>query len=131
MYNTILCAIEAQDEGKIVLEKACALATHSQAKLLVVSIVPYVLLPKDYQAQLEQEIIPKMEAMTSEMGIDRKDVIIKFGKPYQEVCEIAEAKEADLIVVGSHSTKGLNKLLGSTASAIANHAKVDVHLVKI
>jgi universal stress protein A len=44
---------------------------------------------------------------------------------------LAESKSADLIMLGTHSKKGLNALIGSTANAVANHAQCDVSLIKI
>jgi universal stress protein A len=65
------------------------------------------------------------------LGIPKEDVIIKFGKPYEQICMLAEKENADLIILGTHSKKGLNALIGSTANAVANYAKCDVSLIKV
>ncbi|MBL4826438.1 MAG: universal stress protein [Spongiibacteraceae bacterium] len=44
---------------------------------------------------------------------------------------LAEKKKADLIIIGTHSKKGIHSLIGSTANGVVNHAKCDVSLVKI
>ena len=56
MYKTILCAIEASQEGKKVLSKAAEIAKLCDAKLFVVHVLPYKLLPSDYQKTLKEEI---------------------------------------------------------------------------
>lgn len=56
---------------------------------------------------------------------------IKFGKPYEQICMLAEKKNADLIILGTHSKKGLHALIGSTANTVTNYAKCDVSLIKI
>ena len=43
MYKTILCAIEASQEGKMVLAKAAELANLCGAKLIVIHVLPYKL----------------------------------------------------------------------------------------
>lgn len=131
MYKVIVCAVEASEEGKELLEKANTLAELYNAKLFVTHVIPYTLLPKDYQEELENNVAPEMEAITSSLGINKKNVSIKFGKPYEQICTLAEKKNADLIILGTHSKKGLNALIGSTANAVANYAKCDVSLIRI
>lgn len=131
MYKTIICAIEASDEGKEILSKAYSFAKLHDAELFVTHTIPYKLLPRDYQKELEENASPQIESITSSFNIPKENVTIKFGKPYEQVCTLAEKKKADLIILGTHSKKGLNALIGSTANAVANHSKCDVFLIKI
>jgi universal stress protein A len=131
MYEIIICAIEASDEGKEILSKANKLAQLHNSKLFVTHTIPYTLLPTDYQKELKENILPEIEAITSSLGIPQNNVTIKFGKPYEQICMLAEKKNADLIILGTHSKKGINALIGSTANAVANYAKCDVSLIKI
>ncbi len=131
MYNTIICAIEASKEGEKVLKKAYEFAQLCDAKLYVTHVIPYTLLPKDYQKELKENALPKLESITESLNIPHKNVSVKFGKPYEQVCALAEKKKADLIILGTHSKKGLHALIGSTANGVANHAKCDVSLIKI
>lgn len=131
MYKKILCAIEASDEGKEILSKAYELSKLHKAKLLVTHIIPYTLLPKDYQKELKEKAIPEIESIITSLGITKKNMSVKFGKPYEQVCMLAEKKNADLIILGTHSKKGINALIGSTANAVANYAKCDVLLIKV
>ncbi|MCO7224727.1 universal stress protein [Pleionea sp. CnH1-48] len=131
MFKTILCAIEASDEGKEVLSHASQLSKLCDAQLLVVHVIPYALLPKDYQKELEEEAKPKIREIASEFDISEKCQFIKVGKPYQHICSLAEKKNADLIILGTHSQKGVQALLGSTANAVVNKATCNVSLVKV
>lgn len=131
MYDKILCAVEASKEGEQVIERAMQLASKFDSKIYLVSVISYTLLPKDYQAKLEEEIAPKMEAMAEKYNISKKRLSVKVGKPYQVICEKAEKIEADLIVLGTHSEKGLRGMLGSTANGVANYAPCDLFLVNI
>lgn len=131
MYKTIICAIENSDEGELVLSKAYQLAQLFNAKLVVTHVIPYTLLPNDYQKELKDNALPAIEAKAGALGIPAKNVKIKFGKAYEQICLLAESKNADLIILGTHSKKGIHALIGSTANAVANYAKCDVSLVKI
>lgn len=131
MYKTIICAIEASKEGEAVLAKAQELSLLFNAKLFVTHVIPYALLPKNYQKELKEKTLPKMESITSALKIPKKNVSVKFGKPYEQICMLAEKKEADLIILGTHSKTGIKALIGSTANGVANHAHCDVSLVKI
>ncbi|MBM7070782.1 universal stress protein [Shewanella sp. 202IG2-18] len=86
MYKTILCAIESSDEGKHVLSKAIKIAEKFDSRLIVINVLPYTFLPKDYQKVLKDEAIPKLEKLTSEFNILKKNKILKVGKPYDVIC---------------------------------------------
>ncbi len=131
MYKTILCAIEASPEGKKVLAKAVQLADYFGSKITVINVLPYTLLPNDYQKKLKNEITPKIEEIIESFGIPRKNCYIKVGKPYDAICKEARRRKADLIVIGTHSKKGLQSAIGSTATGVSNHAHCDVTLFRI
>ena len=92
MYKTILCAIEASQEGKMVLAKASELANLCGAKLVVIHVLPYKLLPSDYQKTLKEDIAPKIEKITAPFGISKKNCHIKVGKPYEVICREAQGR---------------------------------------
>jgi nucleotide-binding universal stress UspA family protein len=53
------------------------------------------------------------------------------GSPKRVILDEAEAWEADLIVVGSHGRRGLDRfLLGSVSQAVALHASCSVEIVR-
>jgi len=131
MYKRILCAVEANDEGKMVLAKAHELAELCGAQVFVTNVIPHTLLPKDYQKELQSKVIPKLDSLTKKYNIPKKNIAVKFGKPYEQICTLATKKKIDLILLGTHSKKGVSALIGSTASAVSNHATCDVILIKV
>lgn len=131
MYKTILCAIEASPEGKKVLAKASKLAEYYGSKLIVINVLPYTLLPKDYQKTMQDDTSPKVKKIAASFGISEKNCLIKVGKPYEVICKEAGKKKADLIVIGTHSKRGLRAVIGSTATGVSNNAKCDVTLFRI
>ncbi len=55
---------------------------------------------------------------------------VKIGVPWQALCDEARALEADLVVIGSHGYAGLDRLLGTTAAKVVNHAHCSVLVVR-
>lgn len=131
MYKTILCAIEATPEGKKVLAAAVKLAELHDSKILVVCALPYTLLPSNLQKKLKEETFPVIQKMIAAFGIPRNNSYVAIGKPYDIICKDARRRKADLIVLGTHSKKGLQSALGSTATGVANNAPCDVSLVRL
>ena len=55
--------------------------------------------------------------------------IVAIGQPSKVILESAQDLDVDLIVVGSHGYQGWDRLLGTTAANIANHADRNVLVV--
>jgi len=55
---------------------------------------------------------------------------VAVGVPWEAVCDAARRNEADLIVIGSHGYGGLDRLIGTTAAKIVNHAPCSVLVVR-
>lgn len=50
--------------------------------------------------------------------------------PWQALCLSAQAHEVDLIVIGSHGYGALDRILGTTAARVVNHALCSVFVVR-
>ena len=72
MYKTIICAIEVGEEGKKVLSKAQEFASKLDSRLIVINVLPYTFLPKDYQKELEEKAIPEFDQFVSDCNISKK-----------------------------------------------------------
>ncbi len=130
MYKNILCAVDITPEGDAVLNKASLLAEKNNATLYVVHVIEYSFFPKDYQKELEDDVSPKINKLAKKYSVHKKNCYIKFGQGYREICELAEKKDCDLIILGNHSKSGIQALMGSTANAVIQHAVCDVLLIK-
>jgi nucleotide-binding universal stress UspA family protein len=53
-------------------------------------------------------------------------VQIAIGMPWRAICDAAKQDGADLIVVGSHGYGGVDRLIGTTAAKVVNHADCSV-----
>ena len=63
-------------------------------------------------------------------NVRRGGTSVSLAIPWQGICEAARRVGADLIVIGSHGYGGLDRLLGTTAAKVVNHARVSVMVVK-
>lgn len=58
--------------------------------------------------------------------------LVKEGDARSVILDCADKWHADLIIVGSHGRKGLNRfLMGSVSDAVARHARCSVEIVRI
>ncbi len=55
--------------------------------------------------------------------------MVRTGEPWRLIIDISEEIDADLIVIGSHGYQGLDRILGTTAARVANHAPRNVLVV--
>ena len=55
---------------------------------------------------------------------------VALGTPWQAVCEAAKEHNADLIVIGSHGFGAVDRVIGTTAAKVVNHADRSVLVVR-
>jgi universal stress protein A len=59
------------------------------------------------------------------------EIHIKEGKPHEEILKLADELDVEMIVIGSHGRKGLERaIFGSVAERVTRMAKVPVLIVK-
>jgi nucleotide-binding universal stress UspA family protein len=56
--------------------------------------------------------------------------LVVVGAPWQAICDTARRIGADLVVIGSHGYAGFDRLLGTTAAKVVNHAVCSVLVVR-
>ncbi len=141
-YQHILLAADFSEHGEEVSEHAKDLAERYQAKLSVLHVVdnlpvtdsiygPIIPFDVDITDQLIKASKEKLDEIGARLGIPAERRWVEVGSPKVEIVRVAEEEGVDLIIVGSHSRKGLGILLGSTASSVIHHAKCDVLAVRL
>ena len=83
---------------------------------------------------LEERSQAKVEAAAQEMAQEWQvevTPVVLVGEPFDMILEKAEEEKVDLIVVGSHGKKGIERLLlGSVSEKVARKAKCSVLVVR-
>ncbi len=143
-YKNILVATDLHDEALPVVREALAIAKQYHAKLSVISViptVPYYLASglssiADIEAQLEAETRSRLDkakhALKHQFSdqFDPLDFYLEKGTAKQEIVRLADKLNIDLIVIGSHGHRGVQRFLGSTSSAVLHRANCDVLVIR-
>ncbi len=90
--------------------------------------VPHTALEK-LEKELYEGAQKKMEAFREEhfAGLDNVETMIAEGEVADKICDLAREKNIDLIVMGTHGRKGLEKaLFGSVAEKVVKTAPCPV-----
>jgi len=94
--------------------------------------VPHVSFDEMYK-DLEKSAQKELEKFGYEEIKDLKDVeyAVLRGIPYDEILKFAQEKNIDIIVIGTHGRKGLDRFLfGSTAEKVVRYAPCPVLTVR-
>jgi len=101
----------------------------------VLDITP--LLPRDREPEyrlLKEKALDYMNDIKSRVekeGVMNVEVVVKDGKPAQEICEYAERNNIDLIHMASHGLgKALAWALGSVTYNVIQHSSCPVYMCK-
>jgi nucleotide-binding universal stress UspA family protein len=146
MFKRIVVAVDASPTGDLALETAIRLAADNQSRLRIVHAVDTVsiTLGVEFPVQADvsesivssgQTILEHAHKVAAAAGVAAETVLLRIdllGKRLAEaIAEDAESWPADLIVVGTHGRRGLNRLfLGSVAEGIVRVAGKPVLLIR-
>jgi nucleotide-binding universal stress UspA family protein len=84
----------------------------------------------DFEAEKREKMISRLQALDADSGI-RTQHIVRLGRAWQEVIEIAQEMKCDMIILATHGYTGLkHALLGSVAEKIVRHAPCPVLTVR-
>ena len=142
----VLIAVDDQECSSVAFEQVLDQCWSSDTTFRVVSVVPILLMESPLEigsigtlVQAEQEIEKsakklvdtKVRELQSMLGEERVTGCVLQGPVTSMILDLAEQWGADLIVLGSHNRKGIEKLmLGSVAEFIFRHAKCSVEIVR-
>lgn len=148
MYKHILAAIDGSPRAPQVLRHAAELAalwaTRSGARLHLVHAVNVpVGLPADTWTLTGEELTGRLidhglRELTQQAEALKPtftpvlwgERVARLGRPAQVIVDVADELQADLIVLGSHGYDTLDRILGTTAARVVNHARCSVFVIK-
>jgi len=136
----LLVGLDASPRAEIVLRTAADLAKRAGAKVILFRSVglpieiprdAYSLPPDALAEKLEQDAKADLARLAAEIDpAIVQGTLVHIGTPWQAICAAAKEQAADLIVIGSHGYAGLDRLMGTTASKVVNHADRSVLVVR-
>ena len=135
----ILVGLDGSPAQVAVLDAAAQIASALGAKLILFHAVAIPLhLPQQALAVPPTDVGGLLSDMArtqlEELAQARADVVerlqVEIGTAWRAVCETAKADGVDLVVIGSHGYGGIDRLLGTTAAKIVDHAPCSVYVVR-
>jgi nucleotide-binding universal stress UspA family protein len=144
MFKHILAALDGSPRAPKVLRHAADLAARTGAVLhlcravhlpLDVPADAFTLTGDELAARLlehgTQELAAMAQALTPPVTpIVWGERVCRFGVPGQVIVEVADELHVDVIVIGSHGYHMVERILGTTAARIVNHAHCSVLVVR-
>lgn len=138
MTDRYLVALDASPRASLVLAAAAKLATQTGASLVLfraVGVPPD--LPHEIfeltDARLDEVLLRNarsdLEQIAAGLSIKAEHAAV-LGTAWDAVVRAARDYQASLIVIGSHGYGGLDRILGTTAAKIVNHADRNVLVVR-
>jgi nucleotide-binding universal stress UspA family protein len=135
--KTIVVGFDDTDPARRALERAADLAEAFSAKLVVTSVAPILIgagrsagpidpvdSPDEHRKEL-QDAGKLLEGRTIEV-----EYVPALGEPADTIAELANDRDAELIVVGTRDRGILDRLLGQSVSErVAHHAHRDILIV--
>jgi len=138
-YRKILAAVDGSDSSKNAFRQACKIVHYDKSWITVLTTIPVyndqfdVLTTKE---KISKKLLGEGEKIISEIKeiANEEDVYLRTkieeGTPFQTIVDIADEGGFDLIVMGRHGMKRLEKtLVGSVTARVIGHSQSDVLVV--
>jgi len=144
MFKHILIPVDGSPTAQKAVETAAGLAKAFGSKVTAIYVIdpyPFTGLGSDFAygqseylsaAAIEAKEATQAARQTLEQaGLNVKTSVVEAHAAWRGILETATSVGADLIVMGSHGRRGLEKLvLGSVAQRVLSHSTLPVFVVR-
>jgi len=138
-YRSLLVPFDGSDSSKKALLRACELSKLDEGEITVLYVIPRYEEMMDFFKtetitkslfQEAEKIADTARQLAAAQGVQIK-AVVQEGHASEKIIEIADKFKNDLIVMGTHGWRGMNKaILGSTAERIIAHASHPILIVR-
>ena len=126
--SRVLAAVDFSVPARSAYDQALALARHNAAELIVIQAVPPEQ-PFDAQGQERRALATSLRQMASEAKVEFA-YRVQHGDPAEIILLHAASVRPDVIVVGSHQRRGLERLrVGSVSERVVAKTSIPVLVV--
>ncbi len=138
-FSKILVPIDFSDYSLQALKYASEFSKIYGSKIILVYVVEPVIYPPDLSIgqialptlsyQIDDKAKEELSRVAKEYIPSELDVtaIVKLGKPYIEIIDLAKNEDVDLIIISTHGHTGVEQILfGSTADKVVRKAPCPV-----
>lgn len=130
-YQRIVVGVDGSDHSTTALQRAVELASPSGTVhlLSVVDVTP-INVEEPIRTQFEaaaKSIVSDVEDVARAAGAKTVETEVTTGAPADEICSYAADVDADLVAIGTHGRRGVDRLLlGSVAERVLRTAPMPV-----
>ncbi|MFS4416196.1 universal stress protein [Maribacter sp. 2307ULW6-5] len=139
--KSIVVPVDFSKQSENALKMAAKLAKKKNAELIVLhmlELAPAIMSRSQYIPQEQMAQLIKLSEKRFEEFLDQdylKDLkvtpVIKHYKVFSEVNEVSQKHQADMVVMGSNGTDGLQEIfIGSNTERVVRHSEIPVLVVK-
>ncbi len=119
------CSVNALEHAILIANRANSDITMVWVNHLDYSKEIFSVEPKQLLIEVEKRLNEIVEKYTHKLGEQKIDYVIRKGKVYKEICDVATERNAFLIIVGTHGSSGFEEFwIGSNANRIVSTSKI-------
>lgn len=136
----ILVGLDGSSREVSVLRAAIALSRKIGAKMVLFRAVglpaelppeAYAIPPQEVPKLLESRGLADLKKLAGDVPPETLDkVLVHVGSPWDAIIHAAIAEDVDLVMIGSHGYGTMDRVLGTTAAKVVNHADRSVLVVR-
>ena len=124
-FKRVLMAADDSPFSAAAWQEALSITQRMESHLTAIAVAASAGEVKD-----ANQLVQRMEAEARLRGVPL-ETAVPYGRPFEAILQVAQAKKVNLIVLGSHGRTGLRRLLlGSTAERVIGQAPCPVLVVK-
>lgn len=136
----LLVAVDGSPRAEAVVAAAARMAELADAKLVLLRAIGVPSdMPREILSLIDRSVedvmignahaeLERIAASLPEGRVER--IVTPFATAWDGICRTARELDVDLIVIGSHGYGGLDRVLGTTAAKVVNHADRNVLVVR-
>jgi nucleotide-binding universal stress UspA family protein len=136
----LLVAVDGSPRAETVVAAAARIAELADAKLVLFRAIGVPSdMPREILSLIDRSVEDVMignahaelERIASSLPEGRVErIVTPFATAWDGICRTARELDVDLIVIGSHGYGGFDRVLGTTAAKVVNHADRNVLVVR-
>lgn len=136
----ILVALDGSERAPIVVAAAVRLAELTGATLILyraIALAPdlpsesFITTTTGVQDMLVAKARDDLSRVAQAIPPERiEQVVTELATAWDGICRTARERDVDLIVLGSHGYSGIDRILGTVAAKVVNHADRNVLVVR-
>ncbi|MFO0617493.1 MAG: universal stress protein [Polyangiaceae bacterium] len=136
----VLVALDGSEREKAVLDAGVMMAKALGASLILLRVIgihvdiPLDLVrvsPAEFEVQLQKRAKESLASLAASIpaGVEWTSQVVT-GVPWDAIGWVAKSEDVDLVIIGAHGYGRIDRIIGTTASRVVNHADRSILVVR-